>query len=341
MKFLMPVIILIFLSCTNNKKTPAGQRIYNDSVYQQFWTADWSADDKYIAVGGVDSILRIYHANDLELYRSFQMNNWIHSVKWNPKENILAIATLTDYVQLLDVPTSKFIKVNNSIGPNHLPDGNGSRGIGWNHTGEMLAIGGLDGIIKIWDKQGNLLKHAEKYDSTKDFISYVAFDWHPSKNIFVAANFEIQLYDSLCNEIKTMQHANKEALILCARWHPSGEFFVIGDYGHNWEGENVPSLLHFWSANGQLIKSVPGSKGEYRSIDWNPKGDLLATASDVLRIWNKDGTLLHQSEADGSNYLWGLSWNSDGTKIVTSSRHKTVAIWDNKAKLIKRIDVVD
>ena len=340
MKFIFILLLIpTFFSCTE-KKSSVIKQVYNDSIYQQFWTADWSPDDKLIAVAGVDSIVRIYYADDLTLYKSFLINDYIHSVKWNTDNNILAIATLTAYVQLLDIKAGKLIKLNNKIGPNDLPDGNGSRSIGWNYTGEVLAVGGLDGIIKIWDKKGNLVKDVKKYTPETNFVSYLALDWHPFKNIFVAANFEIQLYGSAGNEIKVMEHANKKAIILCAKWHPSGNFFVIGDYGYNWEGENVPSLLHFWSADGRSIKSVPGSKGEYRNIDWNSNGSLLATASDVLRVWTKEGRLLHEGPADGSNYLWGISWNSKGTRMVTSSLHKTIALWDTTAKLIKRIDVV-
>lgn len=342
MKFVFTILTILSLSSCTHKMRFTEKPIYDESSYRQFWTADWSPDDEWIAVAGVDSTVWIYYANTLQLYKTYAIHDYIHSVKWNPDGNILAIATLSDYVQYLNIKTGKIIKLNNRLGPNHMPDGNGSRAIGWNHTGEILAVGGLDGIIKTWDKQGNLLKYYEKkYVPETDLVSYFALDWHPQKNIFVAANFEIQLYDSNCTEIKTMTHVNKEAIMLCADWHPSGNFFVIGDYGHNWDGENVPSLLHFWSSDGNLLKSVQGSKGEYRNIAWNGNGNLLATASDVLRIWSKEGKLLYESPADGSNYLWGIAWNNKGTKIVTSSRHRTIAIWDSKAKLLKKIEVVE
>lgn len=337
MKFFIFFLPVFFLFSCTNKLIRAGKPVYNDSVNQQFWSAEWSADNKFIAVAGVDSMLRIYHASNLKLYKSFIVTNWIHSLKWNQDGTLIAIATSTEYVQLLDLTTGKINKLNNNIGPHH--DGNGSRAIGWNYTGKMLAVGGLDGVIKIWDKNGNLLKYVDKYNPGTNFVSYLALDWHPYKNVFATGNFEIQIYDSACQEIKLMQHANKEAIILCIKWHPSGGFFVIGDYGYNWEGKNVPSLLHFWSPEGQLYKSVHGSKKEYRNIDWNSNGSLLATASDVLRVWTKAGLLLHESAADSTNYLWGISWNNDGTRIVTSSRHKTIALWDSTATLIKRIDL--
>ena len=332
--FALPLLILF--SCKNNTCSN-GKPVYNDSVNQQFWSADFSPDDRFIAVGGVDSTVRIYHGNNLELYKSFYIPSWIHIIKWNPDGKTLAIATSTAYVLLLDINTGELIPLDNDIGPNHTD--NGSRAMDWNYTGDMLAVGGLDGVVKIWGIKGNLLHYDDKYPEGTSFVSYLALDWHPYKNIFIAGNFEIHLYDSTCTELNVIEHANKEAIMLCAEWHPSGEFFVIGDYGHNWEGENVPSLLYFWSPDDRLLKSVPGSIGEYRNIDWNPDGRLLATASDVLRIWTKDGKLLQETKPDSTNYLWGISWNSKGTRIVTSSRHKTIALWDSTARLIKRIDV--
>jgi WD40 repeat protein len=324
-------LILVCFSCRGTRNA-TGTRVYNDSVNQQFWTADWSPDDKYIAVGGVDSLLRIYHAAGLKLYKSFPIKSWIHVVEWHPGGKLLAVATLDKYVSVLNVETGEMTMLNSE---------GGSRAIGWNHNGQLLAVADLEGVIKIWDQQGNLLRTMPQ-ESDPDIAGrgYLGLDWHPAENTFVAINFQINLFDTTGRALQVMTHTNKEAIMLCVEWHPSGTYFVIGDYGHNWNGENVPSLLHFWTREGRLVRSVPGSKREYRNIAWNTKGTLLATASDVLRIWSSSGTLLHESRPDRTNLLWGIDWNNSSSKIVTASRHKTVALWDSTATLTKRIDVL-
>ena len=321
---------LFFLSCVGVRPA-TNQPAYNDSVYQQFWTADWSPDDQWIAVGGVDSILRIYESKSLKLQKAIPINSWIHAVQWHPHGKVLAVATLDRYILLVNMENGTITPLNSK---------GGSRTVGWNSTGQLLAVADLEGVVKIWDSKGTLLKTiAKEYPPDVVGRSYLALDWHPTQNHFVATNFQISIFDTAGRELKVMQHTNKEAIVLCARWHPSGAFFVLGDYGHNWEGENVPSLLHFWSGEGKLMKSITGSKGEYRNIAWNKEGDLLATASDVLRIWNSDGALLHESEADSSNFLWGIDWNRKNSRIVTASRHKTVALWNSKAQLLRRVEV--
>ncbi len=326
---LLTICIVLPLCAWISPQNSPSQKL-PEEVNRQFWTADWSPDGKYIAVGGVDSLLRIYTRN-LKLYRSFPMKSWIHVVKWNPKEPLLAIATLDKYVHLLDLETGKLLQ---------LKKGGGSRAIGWNHDGKRLAVGDLDGDIQVWNTIGVLLSHIDKrYDPNQPGSAFLGLDWHPEKNIFVAVNFRVNLLDSAGHMLEMMEHPNPKAIMLCIAWHPSGSFFVIGDYGYNWEGENIPSLLHFWSPDGTLIRSVPGSIGEYRNIDWNQEGTMLATASDVLRIWDKDGVLLHASQPDGLNYLWGISWSPDGKKIVTSSRYKTISLWNKKGVAKKKLEL--
>ncbi len=328
-RFLCHSIIIIF-SCTNKISGP-GFTDYSETVNRQFWTAAWSPDNNYIAVGGVDSMLRIYHARNLKLYKSFPVDSWIHIVKWHPGGETLAIGTLDKYVYLLN-PHSGNIKSLNHKG--------GTRALDWNYNGELLAVADLEEGINIWNTEGEHVNNIKKtFDPETPGKAYLALDWHPSKNIMVAANFQINLFDADGRTLNKMEHTNKAAIILSASWHPSGEFFVIGDYGYNWEGENVPSLLHFWSQEGKLIKSVYGSKAPYRNIAWNKEGSRLATASDVLRIWTNSGELMHESLQDSTNYLWGIDWSAGSDKIITASRFKSIALWDSTASLVKRIDI--
>jgi WD40 repeat protein len=142
-------LLLIYLSYSCTGRLRPVQPVYNDSINQQLWSADWSPDNKFIAVGGVDSMVRIYHAHNLRLYKSFFIPSWIHVVKWNRDGSLLAIATSTDYVHVLDMHSGLLRKLDNYP---HGSDnsGNGSRAMGWNYTGDMLAVGGLDGLTWHW-----------------------------------------------------------------------------------------------------------------------------------------------------------------------------------------------
>jgi WD40 repeat protein len=284
------------------------------------WTADWSPDGRYIAVGGNSDTLKIYHSEDLQLFKSYAIKSTITCVKWHPFENILAIGTQVpnSKVFILEIKTDKTVDLEGI-------STDGARGIDWNYSGDYLAVADNDGQTSVFDKAGKKIRSIQQ-ENTKSLTSV---DWHPGKNIFITVGDKIRIYDFDGTLIKSIIHRQEDVLLLCVAWHNSGSFFVTGDYGDN--QLDYKPLLQFWNSDGELLKSIALSKGEYRNIDWNSKGTRLASASDALRIWDKDGNLV--SEGNPTDYLWGVSWNGKGDRIVTSGSDQKVIVWDSKARM--------
>ena len=226
-----------------------------------------------------------------------------------------------DKSSIINLDTNEKIELN-GISPD------GARGIDWNYAGEYLAVADNDGQILIYDIGGNLVRQF-KNENTK---TITAVDWHPKKNILITVSDKIRLFDIEGNMLKSIKHRTEEVMILSVAWHKSGSFFVTGDYGD----DKIKSLLQYWNEKGELLKSIDSSKGEYRNLSWNAKGNRLATASDKLRIWNSKGNLI--SEGNSKDYLWGVSWNKKGSKIITSSMEQRIILWNNKAERILTIE---
>lgn len=312
-------LLLLLITIGIGKSIEAQEAAIDDIL----WTCDWSFDGKFIAVGGNSDSLKIIDSRNFKLYRAFPIKNTITRVAWHPKKNLLAIATQLseDKCCIIDLNTLSKIELNGI-------SSDGARGISWDKFGELLAVGDNDGRVSIFDIQGNLVNQF-KIEGTK---SITCIDWHPTKKeiIFVSDQiFQTDLNGKLLQKIK---HREADVLILCVAWHKSGDFFVVGDYG---DGINN-SLLQYWSAEGKLMKSIDASKGEYRNICWNSKGDRLATASDALRIWDPTGKLLFVGKSDA--YLWGVSWDSKGKQLATTSMNKEIVLWNYKAKQLKRFN---
>jgi WD40 repeat protein len=293
------------------------------SAPQNIWTAEMSADGSYLAVGGDDSTVWIYSTENYSLYRSYKLNSMVRCVSWHPRDSLLAIATL-DHVLLLSLPTQSITLIPG------LPTG--GRGISWNSSGELLALADGDGVIRIMNRHGQLLRSITKYNNN----SYFSIDWHPTKDILLTGSDEIMLFDTSGKQLNMIRHRNMATGVLTVKWHPSGDFFAAGDYGHDKEG--IPTLLQFWKPDGALIKEIRGiSKAEFRNIKWNHAGTQLVTASDALRVWDQDGRLLHTGSYSGG--IWGLTWNKDDSRIITGNfDNGHVRLWSKSAALIRRID---
>lgn len=296
----------------------------NNVSKEILWTTDWSPDGRYIAIGGNVDTLKIYDKGIQKIFKSFPVRNTITRIKWHPSMHVIAGTT-----QMSDKKSFLFnLETNEKTELDDIsPDG--ARGIDWSYTGEYLAVGDNDGQVLIYNAKGELIrKFVNQMNSTK---SITAIAWHPRKNMLSTISDQIRFIDINGNLIKSIKHRPEEVMLLSIAWHKSGNFFVTGDYGD----EINKSLLQYWNEQGELIKTIDNSKGEYRNLDWNPKGDSLASASDALRIWDINGNLI--SEGNSEDDLWGVSWNYKGNKIVTSSMEQRIILWNKKAKRIMTI----
>jgi len=312
------IILISFIipesACTQNTKVP----VKSTSLIKHsgLWTIEWSPDDKYFALGGDDSILWIYQASGASVYKSYPMKHMVRGIAWHPQSKLLAVSTMRE-IHILNMETGNFTEF---PGARY-----GARGIGWNHNGELLAIGDGVGIIHIWNKDGKLFQSIPK--ENKD--SYLSIHWHPSKNIIAAVGTEIWVFDTSGKQLAQIKHRKENSGVLTVRWHPSGEFFATGDNGP----DEIESIIQFWKEDGELIRTLHGSKGEYRNIRWNNDGRFLASASDGLRIWTKDGQLLHAGKT--KDILWGIAWNMSGNRIITGSFDGDIQLWTDKATPLK------
>lgn len=315
-KILAIINFLIIILCN--------QTFAQNSITKEIlWTTDWSPNGKLIAIGGNTDTLKIYNESDLKPFKSFHIKNTITRIKWHPSKNIIAVTTQMsgDKSSIINLDTNEKIELN-GISPD------GARGIDWNNTGEYLAVGDNDGQILIYTIKGELIKKFNN-ENTKGIM---AIDWHPQKNTLTTVTDKIRFYDIDGNLLKSIKHRQEEVMLLSVAWHKSGTFFVTGDYGD----EKDKSLLQYWDENGKLLQSIDISKAEYRNLTWNSKGSRLATASDALRIWDTNGKLV--SEGNSKDYLWGVSWNKQGNKIITSSMEQNIILWNNKAERILAIE---
>jgi len=319
-KILFVLIAILIVGCIKNQKKPVTQTEKKD---WWLWAANWHPNGDEIVVGGTQDTLRLFSTTESRLLKNYPVEGTITKVKWHPTENILAFSVQggKSKTSVFDIDTGKRIELD-SI--NEF----GVRAIGWNTNGEFLAVGDYDGIIGIYDKGGKFVKRIPTEQK-----AIIGLDWHPSQDIIVAVGEKITLYDLSLDSLRHIKHRENDVLMLCVEWHPSGELFVTGDYGDF--QYNYPPYLQFWSANGEKLKTVEKSKAEYRNLKWSKDGTLLATASEKLRLWDRNGDLVLEKSVP--NLLWGIDWNRDDSEMVTTDEKGLIHIWDRNLNKIDEL----
>jgi WD40 repeat protein len=200
--------------------------------------------------------------------------------------------------------------------------GDGADG-GWSSCGEGIGEG-----VGVLAADGKRLKKISTNQK-----SIIGLDWHPTKDLVVAVGDKISIYDFNTDAIYPIEDRKEEVLMLCVAWHPSGNFFVTGDYGDF--DKNHPPLLQFWSFEGKNIKTIEHSTSEFRDLKWSEDGTLLATASEKIRLWDKQGNLI--SEKSSPDLLWGVDWNKAGTKLITTDKKGSIVVWDKQLNKLNEL----
>lgn len=293
--------------------------------HKTLWTAAWSPNDELIAIGGSQGELKLFDGQTFELLKTYAVGEVILSrLKWHPFQNKLAVITQSQSfkAKILDLDEDQWIELEGLD--------SSLRGLDWNYNGELLAVSEFEGEISIFDLHGNRVARF-----MADAKSVAGIDWHPSENILAAVGSTIGLFTHLGDTLRIFSPREEEVFLLCVEWHPSGEFFATGDYGVFEDAAN--KLIQYWSKEGEKITEIGRSIAEYRNIRWSPDGQWLASANDALSIWDRDGNLVRKSETS-DDYLWGIDWNADGTRIITTSDQGVITLWDKNAKLIRQIE---
>ncbi|NNK90645.1 MAG: hypothetical protein HKO89_08570 [Saprospiraceae bacterium] len=313
MRLTFIIILLSTISACKLSQTEVSP-IANKTAPYFFWSVDWHPNKDQFIVGGMQDTLRLFSSSNFQLLKNYPYKGTITKTKWHPAKNKLAISVQDgkSYSTILNLDNDQSIKLDSiSI--------DGARAIGWNHSGDLLAVGDYEGYLTIFDENGIFQKRINTNQK-----SIIGLDWHPDENLIVAIGEKITLYDYKSDSLKHKEDRSKEILMLCVAWNPDGKFFVTGDYG-DFE-YHYPPLLQYWTYDGQRIKSIEESKAEFRNLKWSNDGELLATASEKIRLWNKDGDLV--AEETTENLLWGIDWNEDASKIVATDGKGKIIFWD-------------
>ncbi len=315
------------MSCSQNLKE--NQQNLKEYVQWYFWSADWHPTGDEIVVGGSnDTFFKRISSESYKEVKSYPYLGTITKTKWHPSKNKLAVSVQDGKSKsmILNLDNDQMIELDTITN-------DGARAIGWNRSGDLLAVGDYEGFLTVFDENGNVL--ARKNTRQKGIIG---LDWHPDKNLIVAVGERITFYDY---DLDSLSHINEvdirseeiDVLMLCVAWHPSGEFFVTGDYGDF--QLHYPPLIQYWTHDGERIKSIEESEAEIRNLKWSSDGELLATASEKLRLWNKNGDLV--AEKNTKNLLQGIDWNHDDTKLVATDDQRKIIFWDRKLNRLKEL----
>jgi hypothetical protein len=230
----------------------------------------------------------------------------------------------------------------------------GVHAVTFSPDGELLATGGLDGVVKLWRPSGEPVATLTEH---RDRIWSLAFNPAGSVLASGSADGTIKLWRTDGTLLNTL--TGHDWGIWEVNFSPDGEYIAsAGLDGRVNLWRSSGELLQTWTEptamlgvafspdgqvlayggnngiitlrrlNGSLVRTFPQQQTAIQRLVFSPDGQTLAAPTDsgVIQLWQLDGTLRTTLESH-TNDTDDVAFMPDGSALVSASRDGTLKLW--------------
>jgi len=241
-----------------------------------------------------------------------------------PDGKSVGVVTLTNSVSLWDAQTMMPKENLTAMGMRNLwpevsPDG------------RFLAVGGLDGYLRVWDFTERRVVTSQPAWPEPDQVDHSA-DWVWLSNF--SRDGSRLLTGNMTFPVRLIVEWEVPAWKPLARWgielagggalSPDGKLFACGRY----DGKVI-----IWDIENGRSRAEMVHQGEVCALAFSPDGRLLATGSNygTVVLWDtQDWQALTPPLPGHRLAIYCIAFSHDGTRLATSggSREEAVLLWD-------------
>lgn len=201
--------------------------------------------------------------------------------------------------------------------------------VSFSPDGEILATGGYDKIVKLWNQDGSLLQELSGH---KDAVMSVAFSKNSKLLATASVDKTVRLWKKKEEKWEeTLSPLKNNTSIFSVSINPTDDLIVTGD---------KDGIVKLWKPEKkEPIQILRGHTNSVYSVRFSPDGQTLATASVDKTIilwkrtpkeWVKQKTLTnHQDE------VYSVTFSPNGKMLASADATRTIKLWKSDGTFIR------
>ncbi len=191
--------------------------------------------------------------------------------------------------------------------------------IAWSPNGRMIASGGHDEILRLWDAETGQLHRALK----GRLSPIVGVAWSPDGRTIASANSDrtLCLWDTETGQ-GHHKFEGRSKRVTNVAWSPDGRMIASA---------SDDGTIRLWDAETKLVRRmILEHPDQIFSLIWAPNGMMIASASDdrTVRLWDAETGRPYRTFKGSFTRVISVAWSPDSRTIASACDDGIVRLWD-------------